>query len=191
MFSFSRKNTALSLGFLICSFLVVVAMLSTPVLGQAQSLTDFSPCPEALTNDDARSRQEGEKWDVSLSPYTYHWIENPNHRPVFLIAVDRHVAGDRFCGLALFRNSFGQPSVYAYVGQQWKGVLGHPQLFTKLSIGFIHGYHGKYQDKIYLNRYGIAPAIVPALGYHVTPQDSFQLMLLGNTAILFAYAHTF
>ena len=170
---------------------VAVVLMGVPGLAQAEGLSNLNPCPEALAKTDARPLEDGEKWDVTLSPFTYHWNYNPDHRPVFLMAVDRHVAGDRFCGLALFRNSFGQPAAYVYVGQQWKGILGQPQLFTKLSVGLIDGYRGKYQDKIPFNHYGIAPALIPSIGYHASPQDSFQLMLLGNAAILFAYAHTF
>lgn len=172
-------------------WLAMVWLLYALPLAQAEELLDLNPCPQALSKPDARLREEGEKWDITLSPFAYHWTHNPEHRPVFLMAVDRHVAGDRFCGIALFRNSFGQPAAYVYVGQQWKGILGQPNMFTKLSVGLIDGYRGKYKDQIPFNRYGIAPAFIPSLGYHINPQDSFQLMVLGNTAILLAYSHTF
>ena len=105
--------------------------------------------------------------------------------------MDSHVPGDRFCGLALFRNSFGQPSAYAYVGKQWSGLMGNPQLFAKVSAGLIYGYKGKYQHKIPFNDYGIAPAIIPAVGYAFNREDSVQVMVLGTAGLLFSYGHRF
>ena len=158
---------------------------------QSQGLADWQPCPSSLAKSEALEPAENERWELTLSPYTYHWNDNPEHRPVFLGALDRTVAGNRFCGLALFRNSFGQPSAYAYVGQRWDGIAGHAKLFTKVSVGFIYGYKGKYQDKIPLNDYGVAPAIVPSIGYDFEKNASVQAMLLGTAGILFAYGRNF
>ena len=158
---------------------------------QAEDFTDWRPCPASLAQADAPEPPNGTRWELTLSPYAYHWNDNPEHRPVFLGALDRTVAGNRFCGLALFRNSFGQPSAYAYVGQRWDSIAGHDKLFTKVSVGFIYGYKGKYQDKIPLNGYGIAPAIVPSIGYDFAKNASVQAMLLGTAGILFAYGHNF
>lgn len=157
----------------------------------------WNPCPDALSAKQAapseadRSASDAKPWELLLSPYAYHWRYNPEHRPVFLGAMERHVAGNRFCGLALFRNSFGQPSAYLYVGKQWNGVFDTPHLFVKVSAGFIDGYRGKYQEKIPFNDYGIAPAIIPSLGYRFSPHDSAQVMVLGTAGLLFAYAHDF
>jgi hypothetical protein len=105
--------------------------------------------------------------------------------------MDSHVSGGRFCGMALFTNSFGQETTYVYVGQQWDGVLGNPKLFSKVSAGLIYGYRGAYKDKIPLNQTGVAPAIIPSLGYAFTPKDSAQVFVLGNAGLLFAYGHSF
>ena len=149
----------------------------------------WQPCPSALSGDGAAP--PAKQWDLTLAPYAYHWRESPEHRPVFLGALDNHVPGDRFCGLALFRNSFGQPSAYAYVGKQWNGLMGNPQLFVKVSAGLIYGYKGAYQHKIPFNDYGIAPAIIPAVGYALNREDSVQVMVLGTAGLLFSYGHRF
>ena len=149
----------------------------------------WQPCPDVLAETNAPAQDK--PWDLTLAPYAYHWNYNPEHRPVFLGAIDRHVAGDRFCGLALFRNSFGQPSAYVYVGKQWNNLMGNPQLFIKVSAGLIYGYKGKYQNKIPFNDYGIAPAVIPSLGYAFTPTDSAQVFVLGTAGVLFAYGHRF
>ena len=158
---------------------------------QAQGLADWQPCPSSLANTEAPEPAPNERWEVTLSPYTHHWNDNPEHRPVFLGALDRTVAGNRFCGLALFRNSFGQPAAYAYVGQRWDGIGGQTKLFAKVSAGFIYGYRGKYQDKIPLNDYGVAPSIIPSIGYDFEKNQSVQAMLLGRAGVLFAYGRSF
>ena len=151
----------------------------------------WQPCPDVLAESDAPAPAKDKQWDLTLAPYAYHWNYSPDHRPVFLGAVDRHLNGNRFCGLALFRNSFGQPSAYAYVGKQWNHLLGNPQLFAKVSAGLIYGYKDKYQHKIPFNDYGIAPAIIPSLGYAFTRDDSMQIMVLGTAGLLFSYGRSF
>ncbi len=152
-------------------------------------LYDWQPCPDSLGVEGGT--EPPKKWDLTLSPYTKHWSHNPEHKQVVLVALDSHVKGGRFCGLALFSNSFGQESAYVYVGQQWDGLFGNPKLFTKVSAGFLYGYRGQYKEKIPLNHLGIAPAIIPSLGYAITPKDSAQVYLLGTAGLLFAYSRSF
>lgn len=174
---------------------VLLSVVFAATLGSASvqaadhSLYDWQPCPDSLAVEGGQ--QPAKKWDLTISPYTHHWTNNPEHKQVMLGALDSHVSGGRFCGLALFTNSFGQGSAYAYVGQQWDGLLGNPKLFTKVSAGFLYGYRGEYKDKIPFNQAGIAPAIIPSLGYAITPKDSAQVFLLGNAGLLFAYARSF
>jgi hypothetical protein len=153
------------------------------------NLYDWQPCPDSLAEEGGA--QPTKKWDLTLSPYTYHWHYSAEHRPVKLVAMDSHVSGGRFCGVAVFSNSFGQASTYVYVGKQWDGILGNPKLFSKVSAGLLWGYRGEYRDKIPFNQAGIAPALIPSLGYYVTPKDSAQVYLLGNAGLLFAYARSF
>jgi hypothetical protein len=173
---------------------VVLCLLSACNLFAQTTETDadsWQPCPRALAASDAPALAQDRQWNLTLAPYAHHWSYSPEHRPVFLGAIDRHVNGNRFCGLALFRNSFGQPAAYAYVGKQWNHLLGNPQLFAKVSAGLIYGYKGKYQHKIPFNDYGVAPAIIPSLGYSFTREDSAQVMVLGTAGLLFSYGHSF
>lgn len=170
----------------------------------AQSNTDAQPrtdksswydwplCPTALgTSASEDSMPAGQKWDVLLSPYAHHWNDNPEHKRVNLIALDRYMPGQRFCGMALFTNSFGQGSAYAHVGKRWDGLMGQPRVFAKVSMGLIYGYRGAYKDKIPFNNYGIAPAVIPALGYQINSRDSVQVMMLGDAGFLLAWGLTF
>ena len=165
------------------------ALGSTATHAADGGLTNWQPCPASLAAEggDAPSK----KWDLTISPYTHHWNSSNEHKPVKLIALDSHLKGGRFCGLALFTNSFGQPSAYGYVGQQWDNIFGIPHVFTKVSAGFIYGYKGKHKDAIAFNQMGIAPAIIPSLGYHITPKDSAQVFLLGTAGLTFTYTRSF
>lgn len=158
-------------------------------LAAGDSLYDWQPCPDSLAIPGGAPSTH--KWDLTLSPYTHHWSNNPEHKQVLLGALDSQVSGGRFCGIALFTNSFGQGSSYVYVGQKWEGIWGNPKLFTKVSAGLLYGYRGEYKDKIPFNNLGIAPAIIPSIGYAVTPKDSAQVFLLGNAGLLFAYGRSF
>jgi hypothetical protein len=153
------------------------------------SLYDVQPCPDSLAVDGGEP--PAKKWDLTISPYTMHWNASNEHKPVKLVAMDSHLPGGRFCGLALFTNSFGQPSAYGYVGQQWDNIFGVPKLFTKVSAGFIYGYKGKHKDAIAFNQLGIAPAIIPSLGYAFTPKDSAQVFVLGTAGLTFSYTRSF
>jgi len=179
-----RKLTAL---------IATLAMTSTLGLGAAHAaeggLYDWQPCPNSLGVEGGA--EPSKKWDLTLSPYTKHWSHNPEHKTVVLVAMDSHLKGGRFCGLALFTNSFGQESAYAYVGQQWDGLFGNPKLFTKVSAGLLYGYRGQYKNKIPLNNLGIAPAIIPSLGYAITPKDSAQVFMLGTAGLTFTYTRSF
>jgi hypothetical protein len=152
-------------------------------------LYDWQPCPGLLT--DSQGEAPLKNWDLTVSPYTHHWTPSKEHKNVQLLALDRRTQGNGFCGLAVFTNSFGQPSLYAYAGQQWNGILQSPRLFTKVSFGLIHGYKGKHKNAIGANQLGVAPAIIPSLGYAFTPQDSAQVFLLGTAGVLIAYVRGF
>lgn len=164
---------------------------SVPLFCHADTAS-WNPCPGASVGlREVSDTPAPSRWELSLSPYTHHWRFSPDHKPVFLAALEQRLADDRFCGVALFRNSFGQPSTYVYAGKQWDQVLNQPQLFTKVSAGFIYGYKGKYQHKIPFNDYGVAPAIIPSLGWQFNREESAQMMLLGTAGVLFAYGRRF
>ena len=81
-------------------------------------------------------------------------------------------------------NSFGQFSQYLYGGLQWRPIEEHQPFYVKVSAGLLHGYHGEYQDKIPFNHYGIAPAIVPSVGYCYIRYCG-EFVVLGGAGALF------
>ncbi len=86
-----------------------------------------------------RSHEPSHRGEFTFSPYTHHFSNNPEHKKVVLVAIDEQLPGDRLCGVSFFSNSFGQPSVYVYAGQQFNNLWGVPQLFAKVTGGIMYG----------------------------------------------------
>ena len=121
-------------------------------------------------------------WYVQTSVYTRHFSpdsEHNNHQD--LIGLEYNDASKWLVGGATFRNSFRQRSYYAYVGKRFDSDT-YP-VYLKLTGGLLEGYHGKYQDKIPLNRFGVAPVIIPSVGAHYGPVAA-ELVLLGFNAAM-------
>ncbi len=146
-------------------------------------------CPEFLVKEGAP--EPAYRAEFAVSPYTYHWNYSPEHKPVVLVSLHEQLPGGRLCGISAFSNSFGQPSAYVYVGQQFGPVLGVPELSLKVTAGILYGYVGQYQDKVPFNHHGFSPAIIPAVSYSLTPRDALQVDILGKAAVMFAYARKF
>jgi hypothetical protein len=101
-----------------------------------------------------------------VSLYTKHYDPEPNHvNDQQMLGIEFYKTGNRLLGVAIFDNSFGQESQYLYVGKKWS-FLESDRWYFKLTGGLLHGYKEPYADKIPLNGLGIAPAIVPTIGYN-------------------------
>ena len=171
------------------SVLFTTALGSTSVQAADNPLYDWQPCPSSLGADGGA--EPAKKWDLTISPYTHHWSNNPEHKDVVLVAIDEQLPGDRLCGISFFTNSFGQPSTYLYVGQRWNPLPSDDKLFLKVTAGVLYGYVGVYRNKVPLNHNGFSPAVIPSLGYMFTRTDSAQVLLLGTAGIMVAYGHRF
>lgn len=146
-------------------------------------------CPSFLGMQGAQAPLH--RGEITLSPYTHHWSHSPEHKPVVLLALDETLPGNRFCGVSFFSNSFGQPSVYVYAGQQFNGLLGSPKMFVKVTAGILYGYVAPYENKVPLNHNGFSPALIPSLGYKINTQDSVQMKILGNAGLMFSWGRLF
>lgn len=118
------------------------------------------------------------------SPYTIHYSRDPNHRPVWMLGVERQRDDDLLWGLCYFSNSFGQPSGYVYGGQRLYDFSPWPQLFAQWTAGLMYGYKGEYQDKVPFNHRGYSPGVVLAFGWQFSPRYSLQANVLGNSALM-------
>ena len=131
------------------------------------------------------------RWELVAAPYTQHLHDGEKHKYVFLAGLERYRPDGSLWGGVGFRNSFGQPSAYAYYGHVWNNLLHQRGLYFKLTGGVLYGYKGKYKDKVPFNHGGFAPAIVPGIGWRFTDRDAAQVILLGGSALMFSYNRRF
>jgi len=123
-----------------------------------------------LAQDDTENNQQGSGWEVDqwyvfTSLYTQHFDEDPDHvNNQKMLGLESQMKNQWVFGLAVFDNSFGQNSQYLYTGYKWD-LFGSQLWYFKLTGGLLHGYKEPYEDKIPLNELGVAPAIVPTLGF--------------------------
>ncbi|MFV3305485.1 sn-glycerol-3-phosphate transporter [Pseudomonas sp. NY15181] len=130
----------------------------------------------------AAQAESGDFWYLQTSVYTTHWSHDPDHNNhQDLIGLERNRADGVVFGGATFRNSFSQRSNYVYAGKRfdWEGT----PFYAKVTGGALQGYHGKYRDKIPLNHYGVAPAIIPSFGARLGAVGT-ELVVLGNSAAM-------
>lgn len=118
---------------------------------------------------------QGSVWTTHFKPQSDH---NNNQE---LVGIERHRDNSYLWGAATFRHSFGERSYYAYGGKRFD-FSGTP-FNAKITAGLLQGYRGEYRDKIPLNRFGIAPAVVPSVGASYGPVG-VDLVLLGAAAAM-------
>lgn len=153
-----------------------------------------APAPASGRNADTWLR-DGDRIYVGFSPYTEHFRNNPEYaKHTYLVDLGIQSNYDRvwgsdatLFGLAVFKNSYGQPSQYIYWGQQWDIK---PWLYAKVTAGLLHGYKGKYKNNIPFNGAGVAPAIIPSVGLRY---GNFRVegIVLGFSALMFNVGYTF
>jgi len=120
---------------------------------------------EPVTETEQGSGWKISGWNIQTSLYTKHWDEDPEHaNHQKLIGPELVFENDYMVGLAIFRNSFDQPSQYLYIGKTWR-LFRSEYFYFKLTGGLLHGYKEPHEDKIPLNGLGVAPAILPAFGF--------------------------
>ena len=133
----------------------------------------------------ADSGTDSDYWRVMASPYTYHYSNDPNHREVYMIGLEKQRADGWVWGGSYFRNSFGQPSAYVYFGKRYTHFTSYEPLFAQLTGGILYGYKEPYNHKVPLNYKGWSPGAVLSVGWQFTPMWSGQLNFLGNSALMF------
>ncbi|XVO87263.1 sn-glycerol-3-phosphate transporter [Pseudomonas palleroniana] len=142
----------------------------------------LAPAATTLASEDEKGF-----WYAQTSLYTRHFSPDPQHNNhQDLINLERNEASGRVYGAATFRNSFSQRSYYVYAGKRYD--IAQSPLYMKVTAGALQGYRGQYRDKIPLNRFGVAPAIIPSVGVHVGPLASEFVLLGFNAAMLTAGA---
>ena len=149
-------QVVLSHGVHILVLAMILALLAAPCLAQGQA-------------DDKSSDQSSgwsvDRWYIFTSVYTKHFDPDPDHvNNQKLIGVEAQMTNNWLFGLASFDNSFGQRSEYLYAGYKW-ALFRSGHWYFKLTGGLLYGYKKPYEDKIPLNGLGVAPAVLPTLGF--------------------------
>ncbi|MDN6180090.1 MAG: hypothetical protein L0I84_03660 [Halomonas subglaciescola] len=102
-----------------------------------------------------------------------------------LIGVELHNPTRWLAGTAWLKNSFSQPLWYFYAGREFPFWQPAPKVEfrAKLTAGALRGYKGSKKHKIPFNHYGIAPAILPAVGVRWGRVES-DLLLFGGAGVM-------
>ncbi len=158
-----------------------------PVMNTASEADSGAASGADSAVDSAVDNDEPNHWRIALSPYTRHWRYNAEHRHVWAIAIERVRSDGWLAGASFFKNSFGQPSSYVYIGRKHEGMLGVAPLFVAWTGGLMYGYTGKYQTKVPLNLAGYSPGFLLSAGWQFDRRMSTQLNLLGDAGVMWQF----
>ncbi|PIG07553.1 hypothetical protein [Comamonas sp. 26] len=182
-----------------------IAALSLSCLGptglivSTAALAQTSNSPPAADNAGTPSALSG--WMFGYAPFDWHFSDarkendfepdEQKHAYVWLIQAEKELDKRHIAGFAYFKNSFGQPSQYAYYGWRFRPFDSAPGLFIKLTGGIIHGYKFPFNKKIPLNnKHGWGITAIPALGYDFNRNWGAQVNVLGNAGVMFQLNYT-
>lgn len=168
---------------LLCSLgLQTMAQAEQTFIAQSSNVTGHDKSLTSYVVDLMEPVPAEPYWYLQASVYTKHFKHNPEHNNnQELIGLERHTANSYLFGAATFLHSFDQRSYYAYMGKRFD-YSGTP-FYSKLTAGLLYGYKGDYRDKIPLNHFGVAPAIIPSVGVKYR-QASAEIVLLGAAATM-------
>jgi hypothetical protein len=176
--------------------LAVFASIATSGAASAQSSSPTPdaarPAPQATAASvwDAPEPWRTDRFYLETSVYTRHFHYDPAHDDSQnLILGEWNITEQWLAGASVFDNSFGQSSQYVYGGYRFRPFERLQPLYFKVSAGLVHGYRGQYRDKIPLNHSGIAPVIVPSVGYCLNRFCS-ELVVFGGAGALVTFGVT-
>ena len=116
---------------------------------------------------------------VQAAPGVWHFHPSSEHSNfAWLLGAEVIEPSRWLAGFSYFNNSFDQKCQYLYGGRWWPISKSDPNWYFKLTGGVILGYKEPYEDKIPFNHNGVAPGIIPGLGYKMN-RWNVQLNLVG------------
>lgn len=121
---------------------------------------------------------------VQVSPYSIHYDEGPEHSGwPWLVGVEWQHSSRWLAGYAYFNNSFDQKCHYIYGGYIFSLGEKYRNWYLKVTGGVILGYDEPYEDKLPINHNGVAPVIIPGVGYRFD-RFNVQVNLLGANGLM-------
>ena len=161
---------------------MLMLTIATGASGQASQ----SPAP---TQAETQATVATEPWRtdrfyLETSLYTHHFSYDAAHvDKQKLILGEWNITEQWLVGASVFDNSFGQPSQYVYAGWRARPFEQAQPFYVKVSAGLTHGYKDRYRDKIPFNHSGIAPVVIPSVGFCVSRICS-EVVLFGGAGVL-------
>jgi hypothetical protein len=138
--------------------------------------------------------EEGDVLMLQAAPGVIHFNSDPDHTKYsWLVGLEWQSASRWIVGGSYLNNSFNQKCEYLYFGKSWpldfvSDSTLFQNLYFKLTGGLLLGYKEPYEDKIPFNHNGVAPGLVPSLGYQYG-DFNVQLNLLGGAGIMFTFGY--
>ena len=148
----------------------------------------------AASGSQAGVFEEGDTLMLQAAPGVIHFNSDPDHTKYsWLVGLEWQSSSRWIVGGSYFNNSFNQKCEYLYFGKSWPlDFVSDSSLFQnlyfKLTGGLLLGYKEPYEDKIPFNDNGVAPGLVPSLGYQYG-DFNVQLNLLGGAGVMFTFGY--
>ncbi len=150
----------------------------------AQSSPNALPAQPASQAASVAEPWRTDRFYLETSLYTRHFSYDPAHvDKQKLILGEWNITEQWLIGASVFDNSFGQPSQYVYGGWRYRPFEQLQPFYVKVSAGLTHGYKDRYRDKIPFNHSGIAPVIIPSIGYCFSRVCS-EIIVFGGAGLL-------
>lgn len=149
--------------------------------GAAITVPAFAATPDPTPSDDVLM--------VQAAPDAIHFRPDSGHAKYsWLVGGEWQRPSRWLAGYAYFNNSFDQKSHYIYGGRWWPLHEGDPGWYFKLTGGLILGYKGPHEDKIPFNHNGVAPGLIPGLGFKAG-RANVQFNLLGTAGMMITFGY--
>ncbi|HRD48650.1 MAG: hypothetical protein JNK95_09560 [Candidatus Competibacter sp.] len=135
--------------------------------------------------------EEGDLLMAQVAPGAIHYNSSPDHADFsWLVGLEWQSSSRWLVGASYFNNSFDQKCEYFYFGKSWPLEFISSNVYFKLTGGLLLGYKEPYEDKIPFNNNGVAPGVVPALGYQYG-DFNVQINALGGAGLMFTFGYNF
>ena len=127
---------------------------------------------------------------LQFAPDAFHYNKSPEHaKHSWLVGGEYLWPNGWLAGYAYFNNSFDQKSHYAYGGYTWRlSGSGSRYWYLKLTAGLVVGYREPYEDKIPFNQNGVAPGLIPGVGYQFDRFNA-QLNAFGTSGLIITFGY--